>query len=115
MSWDTSRSQLLSFGIITKSTHCMAKSNEPYLRNHRCCPANHYPNYPQLRGERQKGVPTPGRCTAYSVEGVTLTCSGLCRRSPDRRILHHNLLLRMLNDGPQHGTVGLEVDPPFPN
>ena len=23
--------------------HCMAKSDEPYLRNHRCCPANHYP------------------------------------------------------------------------
>ena len=43
MSWDTSRSQLLSIGIITKSTHCMAKSNESYLRNHRCCPANHYP------------------------------------------------------------------------
>ena len=27
----------------TKSTHCMAKFNESYLRNHRCCQANHYP------------------------------------------------------------------------
>ena len=59
MSWDTSRSQLLSIGIIMKSTHCMAKFNESYLRNHRCCQSNHYPNYPNYGVRARKAARLP--------------------------------------------------------